>query len=70
MTHRSRIVRRKRRTMRGGYDQFGKKGGRKRRSMRGGQTQTYVTLQEGEGRGGVVRQWVVSPVVEAENEGL
>jgi len=43
MTHRSRIVRRKRRTMRGGYGQgqgqvgiFTREGGRRRRTMRGG----------------------------------
>ena len=50
MTHRSRIVRRKRRTMRGGYVAQTivelQKGGRKR-SMRGGQFMSMTKFSEG-----------------------
>lgn len=56
MTHRSRIVRRKRMTMRGGYDRFGsygqvgiltREGGKRRRNMRGGQFMSMTKFSDG-----------------------
>ena len=58
MTHRSRIVRRKRRTMRGGIGViFTREGGKRRRTMRGGQT--IMALQKGKRRRTMRGGWYV-----------